>query len=340
MVNGLQTLVRHGRLTLVELPVLLTNPQFRRQVLAKVGHDDLGVGPFWHYFESLSDGERATIIGPSLNKLRAFTNREITRRVIGQAQGFDLRTVFTERKVLLVNLSKGRLGSESGQLLGSLIVGSLWATIQQRAQLRAERRHPVFVYLDEFQELLRLPTDFADALAQARGLGVGLIMAHQNLDQLSPSMQSAVMANARTKLVFACGHDDARQLAKVLGSGLTPDDVQGLGVYETYQAHCVGVSRRLLPALELDRCHPQRAASAKSGVVVLSATAKPGARSMTGFVLAVGSLLRRPLLGVGSVEASHETATARRADRSSVFVAFYLVSCPACAASANDSLRY
>lgn len=240
MVNGLQTLVKHGGLTLVELPVLLTNPQFRRQVLARVGHDDLGVGPFWQAFESLSDAERATVIGPSLNKLRGFTNREITRRVIGQINGFDLRSIYRERRVFLANLSKGHLGSESAQLLGSLLLGSLWATVQQRAQLPAERRHPVIIYLDEFHELLRLPTDFGDALAQARGLGVGLVMAHQNLDQLTPSLRSAVMANARSKIVFAAGHDDARSLAKVLGCGLTPEDIQGLGLYETYQALCVG----------------------------------------------------------------------------------------------------
>lgn len=253
MTSALATLTAHGGMTLAELPVLLTNQSFRRQVLAKTRPDDLGTGPFWSWFESLSTAEQASIISPTLNKVRAFTGRKAVRHLIGQSQGFDLGSIFRERKSLLVNLSKGSLGSEGAQLLGSLLVASIWNLAQRRTALPPARRHPVLIYLDEFHELLRLPVDLADALATARGLSVGFVLAHQNLGQLPPTIRSAALANARSRIIFACGHDDAVPLAKLLGSGLTPTDLQSLGRFETYQAlHVDGVtaaaaSARTLP---------------------------------------------------------------------------------------------
>jgi hypothetical protein len=194
------------------------------------------VAPFWAWFESISDMEQATVVAPVLNKLRAFTGRKGVRAVIGQVEGFDLRTVFTERKVLLVSLASGDGGADTGPLLGSLLMGRLWATVQSRSQLQPAKRHQVFIYLDEFADVLRLPGDLGDALVKARGLGVGFCLAHQHLGQLTPAVRAAVSANARSRIVFQCGHDDAQTLAKLLGGGLTGTDLQQLALYETYQA--------------------------------------------------------------------------------------------------------
>jgi len=245
--NSVLSLVRHGGLTLCELPPLLTNKAFRSLVVSRLRDDVLGVAPFWSWFDSLSEAERSTVIAPVLNKLRSFTNRKAVRAVIGQAKGFDLSKVLTERKVVLINLATGDAGSETGQLLGSLIIGALWATIQTRSLVAPERRHPVFVYVDEFADVLRLPQDLGDSLAKARGLGVGMVLAHQHLGQLTPNVKAAVAANARSKIVFQCGYDDAGALAKLLGGGLTSNDVQHLAKFETYQALCVG-GRTLSPA--------------------------------------------------------------------------------------------
>ncbi len=238
--HGLLTLTRRGGMTLCELPPLLTHAGFRRQLIATVRDDHLGVGPFWAWFEALSDNERAAVIGPVLNKLRQFTQRPAIRAMIGQHPGFDLREVFTKRKVLLVQLSPAQVGSEAAQLLGALLVGQLWRAVQGRGAMPPERRHPVLIYLDEFQQLLRLPLDLGDALVQARGLGVSLTMAHQHLGQLTPTVRAAVLANARSKVVFQLGHDDASVVAKHLGGGLTPADLQQLGRFETYQAVYTG----------------------------------------------------------------------------------------------------
>ena len=140
--------------------------------------------------------------------------------------------MFTERKILLVSLSKGLLGPETSALLGSLVVSQLWQAVLGRAAIAPERRHPVLVYVDEFQDYLHLPLDLADALAQARGLGVGFTLAHQYLHQLDPAMRSAVLANAQSRLAFRLPSEDARIIAA--DSALAPEDFQSLGAFQCY----------------------------------------------------------------------------------------------------------
>ncbi len=230
---GLLTLLRTPHMSLPALPLLFTDAGFRRSLLQRV-HDPLALDPFWQWFEALSGAERALVLAPVMNKLRAFLLRERLRRVIGQAHPrFDLRRLFTERKVLLVNANTGALGPESAGLLGSLVVSQLWQTALGRSAVPPEKRHPVMVVVDEFQEYLRLPTDLGDVLAQARGLGVGLTLAHQHLGQLPFDVKAAVLANARSRVLFTASHDDASVFVKG-DDRLTPNDVVGLGRYEVY----------------------------------------------------------------------------------------------------------
>jgi hypothetical protein len=185
-----------------------------------------------------------------MNKLRPLLLRRRVRNVIGQAvPRFRIDQVLKERKVLLVSLAKGLLGPEAASLIGSLIVAQLWQAIQARAGMVASDRAPVFVYADEFQEYTALPTDFADVMAQARGLGAGLVLAHQHLGQLPASLRQAVAANARSRIAFQSGADDAKVLARLLGGGLTADDLQDLGAYEVYAS--LYASGRVRPPVSL-----------------------------------------------------------------------------------------
>jgi hypothetical protein len=196
--------------------------------------DPIGLLPFWANLDSWSEGERTTNIAPVLNKVRPLLVNPRLRAVIGQERPkFGMRQVFTERKILLVNLAKGLIGPEAAALLGSLVIADLWQATLGRAAVPEARRHPVFVYIDEFQDYLHLPTDLADALSQARGFGVGLTLAHQHLGQLSPSMQAAVLANARSRLCFQLPAKDARVLAPT-GGGPEPEDFQSLAAYHCY----------------------------------------------------------------------------------------------------------
>ena len=230
---SLLTLARRSDTSRVMLPLLLTNTGFRRS-LTRVLHDPIALGPFWAWFESLSEAERGTVIAPLMNKLRPWLFSPRLRAVLGQREPrFDIRQVFTERRILLVPLRNGVIGPEVSRLLGSLVVAQLWQTIQSRVAIPTERRHSVGVYIDEVSEYLHLPTDLGDALAQARGLGVGFTLAHQHLHQLPIDVRAGVLANARSRVLFQLNHDDALAMAKGHPE-IAPEDFTSLGAYELY----------------------------------------------------------------------------------------------------------
>lgn len=231
----LLTLARRGDATLPMIPLLLTNPGFRRSLTqAAIKNDPLGLGTFWGWYEALSDAEREHVIAPLMNKLRPVLMRPGMRGVLGQREPkFLLRDVFTKRRILLVSVSRGILGPEAARLLGSLVVGLLWQTAQGRAAVAPKHRATVSVFIDEVQEYLRLPGDLGDALAQARGLGVGFVLAHQHLGQLTTSVREAVLTNARSRVAFQLSARDARDLARA-GGRLTADDFLALPAFQAY----------------------------------------------------------------------------------------------------------
>jgi hypothetical protein len=231
MAASLLTLARTPGATLCALPALLGEATFRHRVVS-VLDDPIGLEPFWHAYENWSEAERQAAIAPTLNRIRPFLVRPQLRAVLGQARpGFDFSQVFSGCKVVLVSLAKGALGGEAAALLGSLILTQLWAAALRRATIKPERRQPAFVYVDEVQDYLRLPTDIGEALVQARGLGVGFVLAHQHLSQLDPRTRSAVLTNARSRVCFQLAPEDARVLAS---GALTSDDLRELPVFEVY----------------------------------------------------------------------------------------------------------
>lgn len=230
---SLLTLVNTENATLLWLLPLLTDENFRRKITNKV-KDRMALRPFWEQFETLRDSEKRQQISPVLNKLRQLTLRPGLRNVLGQAKPkFSLTDLFYQRKIVLIPLNKGQIGGESARLLGSLIVGLTWTLALSRASLPAEKRHIVEIYIDELQDYLSLPTDLADALAQARGLGVGLTLAHQYRDQLPVNIRSGIDANARNKIVFGLNSSDAKAMA-AMAPELTAEDFMALPRYRVY----------------------------------------------------------------------------------------------------------
>ena len=230
---ALLTLIDVPDATLLWLPELLTNKDFRAEIL-KHCKDRIGLLPFWQQYEAMKESERNTNIAPVLNKMQQFVFREGLRSVLGQSKPkFDLMDLFTQRKIVLVPLNRGIIGGESARLLGSLIVGLTWTLALSRANLPPEKRHLVSVYIDELQDYLSLPTDLADALAQARGLGVGMTLAHQYRGQLPPEIRAAVDANARNKIIFGLNGTDAKEMVHQAPE-LKPDDFMLLPRYSVY----------------------------------------------------------------------------------------------------------
>lgn len=234
LLHALIALARTDSGNLADLPVILTNAAFRRRVLAEV-NDALVLAPFFSWYDGLTEAERQQVVSPVLNKSRAFLSRTPIRRLVGQARPrFQMDELFMRPGVVLVNLNTGVIGAETSQLLGALLVTQLYQAMQRRAMVASANRHPAMVVIDEVQQYLRLPVDLGDMFAQARGLGVGLTVAHQHLGQLPPKMKAALLANARSRVVFRPSVDDGVGLAAALGDGLSADDLALLGTHEAY----------------------------------------------------------------------------------------------------------
>ncbi len=230
------TIPNTPRLSLPLLPVLLSDAAFRRRITAQVAPaDPMGIGAFWAWFESISEGERQQAVAPLMNKLRPLLLRPGIRAIFGQTKPrFALDDLFTKPRIVLIDLGKGQLGGEGARLLGSLIMALLWQASLARTTVPASQRHPVQIIVDEMQDYVGWRSDLGDALAQARGLGVGFTLAHQHLGQLPPRLQADVLANAQNRIAFRLGSADAKVMAALTGGTLEAADFSALGVYEAY----------------------------------------------------------------------------------------------------------
>ena len=232
---ALLTLARIPQATLVWLVPLLTNPAFRRRVLALAPADPLGTDVFWQGYEAKPVRTQAVEVAPVLNKLRQLMLRPGLRAMLGQAQPrFGLTDLLEHRRIVVVNLNQGLLGAGAARLLGTLLISQLWQHLLARQAEPVQRRQIVSVYIDEVQAFLAgLPGSLADALAQARSLGAAFHLAHQYRGQLSGEMMQAVESNTRSKVYFALSATDAAAAAR-LAPELEAADFQLLAQYQAY----------------------------------------------------------------------------------------------------------
>lgn len=228
---GLLTLARRQNATLLDLPRLYLDPAFRARVLADLD-DPLGLGPDWQWFEGLSQREQTTVIAPLLNKVRQFTARPAIRAIVGQpTPATSLGRIMAEDKVLLVHLPKGLIGAETAQLLGCLVLTGLWQVAAERAGMPSQHRSPFGLYVDEVQDFASAPIPWDEMFAQGRKYGLALSVAHQNLAQLPKELRETVLANARSKAIFALSASDAKKLEPLFAPTLTAADLQALDAY-------------------------------------------------------------------------------------------------------------
>ena len=196
--------------TLMSIPKMLTDPKFRKSVLKHVR--DPVVLEFWQVeFAGYDPRFRNEVIAPVLNKVGAFMRSPIMRNILGQTKkSFDLRFMMDNRKILVVNLSKGQLGEDMANLLGSLLTTSIHQAAMGRATVAEEEREDFHLYIDEFQNFT---TDAFDAIvSEARKYRLSLTVAHQYLDQLPVGIKQAILGNVGTMLLFALSGKDAEEL--------------------------------------------------------------------------------------------------------------------------------
>jgi Type IV secretion-system coupling protein DNA-binding domain len=228
---GLLTLARRKGSTLLDLPKLYQDPAFREKVLAGLD-DPIGLGPDWQWFSALPEREQANVVAPLLNKVRAFTARPAIRTIVGQYKPrITMRQVIEQKKVLLVHLPKGLIGAETSQLLGCLVLTAVWQAAAERAALAPSKRHPFGLYVDEVQDFASASIPWDEMLAQGRKYGLALTIAHQNLEQLPKELREIVLANARSKAVFALSATDAKVMERLFAPALTAADLQALDAY-------------------------------------------------------------------------------------------------------------
>ena len=228
--GALRTLLLVPGSTLLELPLLLTDPGFRAKYLREVS-DPIALGPFWQRYEQLSPQAQAQAIGPVLNKLRDFLFRSRLRAMLGQAEStISFEQALAHRLIMVMNLPKGS-GREQAEVVGAFSLAKLWQAALARADLPERERTDFHCYLDEFQNFLH-QEDFAEILAEARALRLSLCLAHQTLAQLSERETALLLNLVRNLVCFQPGHEDAGRLARALAPSFSADDLHRLGPYE------------------------------------------------------------------------------------------------------------
>lgn len=210
--NSLYALLERDGSTLPDILRIYSEKQFRREVLKNVTNPV--VHAFWKSeFANYPPRYAAEALAPIQNKLGALLSDPVLYRVlVAPAVDLHFRRIMDERRVLLVNLSTGLLGSDSAQTLGSLLVSTLGLAAFSRADQAPALRRPFFLYVDEFQTFTTL--SFANMMTELRKFGVGLTLAHQHLHQLEPDIRHAVLGNAASLLSFRTGAEDAALLAR------------------------------------------------------------------------------------------------------------------------------
>ena len=236
----LEHILRNALLALLEMPGsslvsvlrLLTDVRYRKSVLAHV--TDPIVRDFWEReFAAMPPKFQIEAIAPIQNKIGAFASSPLLRNIIGQAENrLDLRQTMDQGKVLIVNLSKGRIGDDASMLLGSLLVTSLQIAAMSRADVPEHERREFHVYVDEFQNFA---TDsFATILSEARKYRLSLTLANQYLAQMDDNTAAAVFGNVGTLVMFQVGAKDAEILSEQMAGGLTPEDLMTLPRHQAY----------------------------------------------------------------------------------------------------------
>jgi Helicase HerA, central domain/TraM recognition site of TraD and TraG len=230
--NALYALIETPDATLSDILRLVSDKSYRIDVARSLSNEP--VRDFWlEEFPNYSLRYRADSIAPIQNKVGAFLADPTLRRILTAPQkDLHLRDIMDRGGVLIVNLAKGKLGEDSANLLGSLLVTTLGLAAFSRAEIHGSERRPFYVYVDEFQSFTTL--SIANMTSELRKYGIGLTLAHQYLHQLDPDVRHAVLGNAGTTISFRVGPEDATYLAKEFSPIFDMENIIPLPNYHIY----------------------------------------------------------------------------------------------------------
>ncbi len=233
--NTLLALLEYPGSTLLGVNRMLVDKEYRKLVVANA--TDPSVRAFWtDEFAKYTDRYAQEATPAIQNKVGQFTSNPLIRNLVGQSKStFDLREMMDKRKIVIVNLSKGKVGEGNANLLGSMLITKIYLAAMSRADVteRELQKLPNFyLYVDEFQSFAN--KSFADILSEARKYKLNLILAHQYIEQMEEEVRAAVFGNVGTMAVFRVGAYDAEFLEKEFAPSITAEDLVNLGIYQIY----------------------------------------------------------------------------------------------------------
>ncbi len=233
--NTILALLEYPDSTLIGINRMLSDKAYRKKVVENI--TDPSVKSFWvDEFEKYGERYMQEAGAAIQNKVGQFVSNPLVRNIIGQPKSsFDLRKLMDEQKIIIINLSKGRVGEQNANLLGSMLITKIYLSAMSRADVSEStlKNLPNFyLYVDEFQSFAN--ESFADILSEARKYKLNLTIAHQYIEQMSEEVRAAVFGNVGTMMTFRVGAYDAEVLEKEFSPTFTAEDLVNLGAYQVY----------------------------------------------------------------------------------------------------------
>ncbi len=216
--------------TLIDVPEILANKKYRQEKVDRIT-DPVIRNFFTHEFEGMSDKMQAESISPILNKVGQFISSPIMRNIVGRPNStIDLEDIMNSGKILLVNLSQGRLGEDNAALLGAMIITKLQLAAMNRVNIAEEERRDFFLYVDEFQNFAT--ESFKKILSEARKYRLDLTLANQYTAQVPEDVLAAIYGNCGTIISFLVGAADASLLTREFDEIYKSTDLTSLSNYQ------------------------------------------------------------------------------------------------------------
>jgi energy-coupling factor transporter ATP-binding protein EcfA2 len=233
--NTLLALLETPGTTLLGVNRMLADKDYRKMIVDNI--KDPSVKSFWvDEFAKYTDRFAAEATPAIQNKIGQFTSNPLIRNIIGQPKStFDLRKMMDENKIIIINLSKGRVGEANANLLGSMFITKIYLAAMSRADVSEKQLQKLpnfYLYVDEFQSFAN--ESFADILSEARKYKLNLTIAHQYIEQMSEEVRAAVFGNVGTMITFRVGAFDAEVLEKEFAPQFTAEDLVNLGFAQIY----------------------------------------------------------------------------------------------------------
>lgn len=248
--NTILALLDFPGTTLLGINRLLADADYRRRVVNNT--KDPVIKAFWQTeFAAYNDKYKQEAVAPIQNKIGQFLSASVIRNIVAQVKSrINIREIMDEKKIFIMNLSKGRIGEDNSRLLGGMLITKIQLSAMERVDTPEAKRPDFFLYVDEFQNFAT--ESFANILSEARKYRLDLIMAHQYMEQLEEEVLAAVIGNVGSLVTFRVGSTDAEILAKEFIPTFVEEDLVNLPKFHVYLKLMIdGVASKPFSALTL-----------------------------------------------------------------------------------------